>query len=175
MRASTSSVQHSRVGDRDFARPNPTRGFVKRKFALHKRYRVGGRDPGIHAVVENRAARFQGALPASSSSRGTQSARLESFFRGQFRRRSRTSYGLRHAARSRSATAAASTMRARETVQSQKANGRPHPKMSLTVSLQCRASVDCDLGAGDVPAFIREQEQHKGRDLLRRPHAFHWD
>jgi hypothetical protein len=37
-------------------------GFVKGRFALHTRYRVGERDPGIHAAVENRAAPFPGVL-----------------------------------------------------------------------------------------------------------------
>ena len=51
---------NSRTGDRDLfpARTNP--GFVKRRFALHTRYRVGERGPGIHAAVENRAAPFPG-------------------------------------------------------------------------------------------------------------------
>jgi|SRR6516164_3854874 len=46
---------------------------------------------------------------------------------------------------------------------------------SVAVPLQRRASVDRDLGAGDVTALVGKQEQHKGRDLLGRPHAFHWD
>ena len=41
--------------------------------------------------------------------------------------------------------------------------------------LQRRASVDCDFSAGDVTAFIGQQEQRKGRDLLSRSHAFHWN
>jgi hypothetical protein len=51
---------NSRTGDRDLflARTNP--GFVERRFALHTRYRVGERDPEIHAAVENRAAPFPG-------------------------------------------------------------------------------------------------------------------
>ena len=51
---------NSRTGDRDLfpARTNP--GFCETRFALHTRYRVGERDPGIHAAVENRAAPFPG-------------------------------------------------------------------------------------------------------------------
>ena len=47
-------------GIETYSRPEPILGFVKRRFALHTRYRVGERDPGIHAAVENRAAPFPG-------------------------------------------------------------------------------------------------------------------
>ena len=52
---------NSRTGDRDLfpARTNPD--FVKRRFVLHTRYRVGERDPEIHARAGNRAAPFQGS------------------------------------------------------------------------------------------------------------------
>jgi hypothetical protein len=43
------------------SRPEPILGFVKHRFALHTRYRVGERDSGIHAAVENRAAPFPGS------------------------------------------------------------------------------------------------------------------
>jgi hypothetical protein len=47
-------------GSRLIPGPKQSRVFVKRRFALHTRYRVGERDPGIHAAVENRAALFPG-------------------------------------------------------------------------------------------------------------------
>jgi hypothetical protein len=50
-------------GIETYSRPEPIRGFVKRRFALHTRYRVGERDPGTRAAVENRAAPF----PAGSN------------------------------------------------------------------------------------------------------------
>jgi len=48
-------------GIETYFRREPIRDFVKRRFVLHTRYRVGERDPGIHAGVENRAPPFQGA------------------------------------------------------------------------------------------------------------------
>ena len=59
--ASLAQMGNSRTGDRDLfpARTNPD--FVKRRFVLHTRYRVGERDPEIHARAENRAAPFQGS------------------------------------------------------------------------------------------------------------------
>ena len=58
--ASLANMGNSRTGDRDLfpARINPD--FVKHRFVLHTRYRVGERDPEIHARAENRAAPFQG-------------------------------------------------------------------------------------------------------------------
>jgi hypothetical protein len=46
-------------GSRLISGPNQS-GFVKRRFVLHTRYRVGERDPEIHGRAENRAAPFQG-------------------------------------------------------------------------------------------------------------------
>jgi hypothetical protein len=42
--------------------PGANQSWILRnaRFALHTRYRVGERDPGIHAGVENRSAPFQG-------------------------------------------------------------------------------------------------------------------
>jgi hypothetical protein len=59
--ASLAHMGNSRTGDRDLfpARTNPD--FVKHRFVLHTRYRVGERDPEIHARAENRAAPFQGS------------------------------------------------------------------------------------------------------------------
>jgi hypothetical protein len=45
-------------GIETYSRPEPIRGFVKRRFALPRG--VGERDPGIHAAVENRTAPFPG-------------------------------------------------------------------------------------------------------------------
>src|SRR5260370_958207 len=46
--------------------------------------------------------------------------------------------------------------------------------LPVRARVKWRASVDCDLSAGDVTAFIGQQEQHKGCDLISRSHAFHW-